>query len=109
MDDMNTGTGTGSKSIKEFETVRLDVNDVVNDRENEALTVVVYHRGGATSARLSASTPLEIGRAPPCNLVIPDESLSRSHARLKLVENQVYVEDLGSTNGTRVGDRSRRS
>ena len=103
--DLNDKKPVTYPEVKEFETVRLDVDKIVNERESEALTVVAYHRGGVTSARLHEKEPLVIGRAPPCNFVIPDESLSRRHARLRVVERQLYLEDLGSMNGTRIGDR----
>ncbi len=49
---------------------------------------------------------LRIGRAPDNELVLPDQQVSRYHARVFWHEGQYYVEDLGSRNGTRVnGER----
>lgn len=45
---------------------------------------------------------LLIGRAPDCDMVVPDRKVSRHHARLRKTENGVVVEDLGSKNGTHV-------
>jgi two-component system, NtrC family, response regulator AtoC len=45
-----------------------------------------------------------IGRAPDCDVVINDRMLSRRHAILRL-GSPVTVQDLGSTNGTRVARR----
>lgn len=47
-----------------------------------------------------AGTSLVIGRAAPADLVIPDSRISRAHCRLSLVLGDVYVTDLGSSNGT---------
>lgn len=45
-----------------------------------------------------------IGRAPGCLVRLDDPTVSQLHARLFLQERQLLVEDLGSTNGTRLGD-----
>ena len=48
-----------------------------------------------------------IGRSPRTStFVIEDGTLSRRHARLFSESGAVYVEDLGSTNGTRVNGRA---
>src|SRR5512134_3689350 len=50
-----------------------------------------------------------IGRAPSCNLQIPDESMSREHA-VVLADGETHVlEDLQSTNGIRVNGKRVRS
>jgi len=41
-----------------------------------------------------------LGRLPSSNMVSTNDSVSRQHARLVYYENQWYVEDLGSRNGT---------
>lgn len=45
---------------------------------------------------------LIIGRSPDCDLVLPATSVSRQHARLLLVQDQWFVEDMKSRNGTNV-------
>jgi putative ABC transport system ATP-binding protein len=45
-----------------------------------------------------------IGRSPESHLVLDDRSVSWRHARLREQHGQWYVEDLGSTNGTRVNN-----
>lgn len=46
-----------------------------------------------------------IGRAPECDLSIPTDEISRRHAELRVSQDGVMVEDLGSANGTFVNDR----
>jgi len=46
--------------------------------------------------------PVVIGRVPPADLVIDDSQISRKHCRVSLVLEEVYVADLGSSNGTMV-------
>lgn len=56
---------------------------------------------GSTETRLlSPETPLVVGRAPPAAFSIDDRTLSRAHARFLLSHGRVWVEDLGSKNGT---------
>jgi len=46
---------------------------------------------------------LTIGRAPGCGIALPQDSyLSQIHARAIERDGELYVEDLGSTNGTLV-------
>ncbi len=43
-----------------------------------------------------------VGRSPSADLRLDDPSVSRLHARMELRDDGVYVEDLGSRNGTSV-------
>ena len=43
-----------------------------------------------------------IGRQASCTSVIADNNISRVHARFRAVDNGWTIEDLGSTNGTKV-------
>ena len=43
---------------------------------------------------------LTVGRAAGCQVTLDDNSVSQIHARVFVRDGQVYVEDLGSTNGT---------
>src|SRR5579871_2093439 len=48
---------------------------------------------------------LSVGRSPESGLKLVEGRPSRNHALLSLAEGSVFVEDLGSTNGTYVNDR----
>jgi len=45
-----------------------------------------------------------IGRASDCHLCLDSNTVSRHHARLRVKGEEVVLEDLGSKNGTFVGD-----
>jgi FHA domain-containing protein len=49
---------------------------------------------------------LVIGRHPDCDVVIGDETVSRRHAQLTFRDEGWIVQDLRSTNGTRLNGRS---
>jgi len=46
-----------------------------------------------------------VGRVPGVDLTIPDEFVSRQHARIQRVGGQFVVTDLGSSNGTYVNEQ----
>jgi hypothetical protein len=45
---------------------------------------------------------LTVGRAPSCDCLVPEESVSRRHAELRREGDSWLLRDLGSRNGTRV-------
>lgn len=45
-----------------------------------------------------------VGRDPTCAFPIPNETVSARHARLSYHQNQWWIEDLNSTNGTFLND-----
>jgi pSer/pThr/pTyr-binding forkhead associated (FHA) protein len=48
---------------------------------------------------------LTVGRAPNCGVSLPDDTfVSQVHARLFRRDQDVWIEDLGSTNGTFLND-----
>jgi DNA-binding winged helix-turn-helix (wHTH) protein len=46
-----------------------------------------------------------VGRDPECAVTIPSGLVSRQHARLVVDGDRAVIHDLGSKNGTKVGDR----
>jgi hypothetical protein len=48
------------------------------------------------------AAPIVIGRLPECTIVLGDPNVSRRHAEIRRKGSEVFVVDLGSTNGTRV-------
>jgi len=45
-----------------------------------------------------------IGRSPSNNIFIKDRAVSRAHCQIRVDGDRCFIEDLGSTNGTFVGD-----
>jgi len=70
-----------------------------------ALLVVTAGSMAGTRIRLG-DPPVLIGRAEDSTLVLDDDYASTRHARLTREDGRVYLEDLGSTNGTYL-DRTR--
>lgn len=70
-------------------------------------------RGGGSGPRLVVVAPdpqrgttypldadVTLGRAENCDITLQDTYMSQLHARVFHLDGQMYVEDLGSTNGT---------
>jgi DNA-binding NtrC family response regulator len=93
----------------EQETTRLAdaARAQTGDADGEArVSVILHHRDGAAIVALVPGQPVVIGRLAPSDVIVPDASLSRQHARVGLDQGAVVIEDLGSTNGTRVGGQA---
>ena len=66
------------------------------------ITLIDGHKGGFTKA-LSLDEVLIAGRATNADIQLPDDlEISNKHFRLVRRENDVFIQDLGSTNGTSV-------
>ena len=63
-------------------------------------SLLLYHRDGVKTVPLVEGQDLVVGRAAPADVILGDSSLSRCHARVGMLRGVVWVEDLGSTNGT---------
>lgn len=46
-----------------------------------------------------------IGRTSDCNIAIDDPSVSKRHAKITKIQNDLFITDLGSSNGTIVNDK----
>jgi pSer/pThr/pTyr-binding forkhead associated (FHA) protein len=71
-----------------------------------APTHLLVTEGGLTGTRIGLTgAPVLIGRANDSTLVLEDDFASTRHARISLQDSMWVVEDLGSTNGTYLGQR----
>lgn len=55
---------------------------------------------------LTIKDEITIGRSEDSDIVLPDNSVSRNHARINKTEKGYYLTDLGSFNGTRLNGKS---
>ena len=71
--------------------------------------LIVRMNGQPDEVYVITETETLIGRAPTCDLQIPDDSMSREHAVVLCVGGDATLEDLQSTNGGRVNGKRVRS
>lgn len=67
--------------------------------------VAIVRTGGKKVATVKLREGMRMGRADDCELRPPDDYLSQHHARFIRRDGAWFVEDLGSTNGTKVNGR----
>jgi transcriptional regulator with PAS, ATPase and Fis domain len=71
--------------------------------------LMVFCDAEAQLRLLEEGSSVVIGREPPAEIVVNDASVSRQHARILRKQDEVWVEDLDSRNGTVVrGNRVQR-
>ncbi|MBL8189068.1 MAG: DUF3616 domain-containing protein [Acidobacteria bacterium] len=67
-------------------------------------TLHILMRDGSVVERDLAAAETKIGKAPQNDILLPDASVSSSHAMISLADGHFTISDLGSRNGTFVND-----
>src|SRR5690606_3618296 len=80
---------------------------VGSNTASEVVGPILEIRNGPTRLVVRPGQTVVIGRGRSCELVVPDKSVSRRHARVEHTGEAWVVRDLGSRNGIhRDGHRS---
>jgi two-component system, cell cycle response regulator len=100
---------SGSAHISADATICFSRASTLTQRAGrEANLIVIAHPNQSMLGRrfrVSAESPLEVGRSSEVALSFPDvPSISRRHARLVFNDGEVWLQDLGSRNGTFLND-----
>jgi len=65
------------------------------------MSLLIVERGPSQGHRIPLTDfPVTVGRDPTCQVVLPDDEISRQHIRIKKRGRLFILEDLGSKNGT---------
>ena len=86
-------------------TIWRDVKERGNllaERKIPTLNLIVQTHSGETTRRTFVQNEITLGRDPACELSLKDDAVSARHARMSFHHGQWWLEDLGSTNGTRL-------
>ncbi len=95
--------GENGNSVVNLQDTGFNSHIVMNSGAKRMLSVVVSAKGKTpqtTTWELGSS--LIVGRASICDIVVDDLELSRQHFCLESDNGNVFITDLGSTNGTSV-------
>jgi pSer/pThr/pTyr-binding forkhead associated (FHA) protein len=76
--------------------------DRVVTRRPPGISLAVQRSGQLTAVKYFIQPEITMGRDPVCDIPIIDETVSARHARLVYHHSQWWLEDLNSTNGTRL-------
>ncbi len=72
---------------------------------DSTLRLLVVEGDSAKAYALPEKGQLVVGRAEECDVRIDHPSLSRRHAAIEIDSSGIWIRELGSTNGTRLGGR----
>lgn len=74
----------------------------LSNRRVPGISVMVKQPGGRGALKYFNQAEIAIGRDPGCDISLTDDTVSARHAHLTFHHNQWWLEDLASTNGTRL-------
>jgi hypothetical protein len=70
------------------------------EKNSDEVAMLVGQAGPLDGQRFALRKDMIMGREPGCEIIIPDRQVSRRHARITVHPDGIYLEDLGSKNGT---------
>lgn len=81
--------------------IRREADRIVT-RRAPGISLAVQKEGQLTAIKYFIQPEIALGRDPACDIPIIDDTVSARHARLVYHHSQWWLEDLNSTNGTRL-------
>src|SRR5258708_1190624 len=102
-----SGSEGGDPSLQTFRMTEEESRAAAADITGVARqSLVVVHGAGTQLFPLTEGRTAVLGREGPADIVIEDRGLSRRHAVFEVENGDVWVTDLGSTNGTQINGQS---
>ena len=91
-----------------FAIMRTGIGLVSGQRTKERTSNLSVEKGPKELRGVSIAVrgPVIVGRSPSADIVVGASYVSARHARFSLMGQNLFVEDLGSTNGTMVNNMS---
>lgn len=76
------------------------------EEEEQFRWTIEAETGPLSGLSFGISEPVILGRSLECDIAVITPHVSRQHARLEAESGQLYVEDLGSSNGTVINGKT---
>lgn len=80
-------------------------SSIFNTPKKSAACLVQYSGTNLGKRYVLDQKEMVVGRAPTVEIVVNEQSVSRSHAQCLQQADEIYVADLGSSNGTYINDK----
>jgi len=77
---------------------------ILTTRRIPGISIMVKPAGRQGNLRYFNQAEITIGRDPGCDIPLQDDTTSARHAHLTYHHNQWWLEDIGSTNGTKLNN-----
>ena len=104
-DQSESKTGDTTEVYQVAETGELEPRDL-EEVTGEGATLVIRSGGGRSGEAFPlGGERMTIGRSPDAEVFLDDVTVSRNHALLVRRRDGLYIDDLGSLNGTYVNRR----
>jgi pSer/pThr/pTyr-binding forkhead associated (FHA) protein len=78
----------------------------LSSRKVTPLNLIIQTSGESSQTLQFSQGDILIGRDPECEVILDDVAASARHARLAYHHNQWWLEDLQSTNGTKLNNET---
>jgi pSer/pThr/pTyr-binding forkhead associated (FHA) protein len=98
--EVNLAKATSAPSATTRKTARR-----IRARERRPPKLTVVEPQDVAGQQFALGDELTVGRAAGCQITLDDNYASQVHARIFTRDDQLFVEDLGSTNGTYLNRR----
>lgn len=88
-----------TRELSDGDLIRIDRRDRNAGKENGVLLVFSSEDNAGDWRRAPVKSEIVIGRSRDCDIVLPQVTVSKHHARISFKNNSWFLEDTESTNG----------